>query len=107
MAFGLIMVPLVKCYVGSDQSDVQFVASLYSGFYFIFSFLIGLLYDKFGYRAVMITGSCIATLGFFLAPFANSIWIVVVLIGIIASIGHGAVVYPSNLTVSYYFEGKR
>ena len=106
MAFGLIIVPLVKCY-DSDQSNVQLVASLYSGFYFIFSFLIGLSYDVFGYRRVMITGSAVAGIGFFLAPFANSIGIVVFLIGIIASVGAGSVVYPSNLTVSYYFEGER
>ena len=106
MAFGLIIVPLVKCY-DSDQTKVQFVASLYSGFYFIFSFLIGLSYDKFGYRTVMIIGSSIAALGFILAPFAENIGIVVLFIGIIASIGAGAVVYPSNLTVSYYFDGKR
>ena len=106
MAFGLIIDPLVGCY-GTKESIVQLVASLYSGFYFIFSYLIGILYDKFGYRRVMITGCLISGLGFFLAPFANSIWIVIFLIGIIASIGHGAVVYPSNLTVSYYFDGER
>ena len=106
MTFGLIIVPLVECY-DSNQIKVQFVASLYSGFYFIFSFLIGISYDVFGYRTVMITGSVISTIGFVLAPFAKIIWIVVLFIGIIASIGAGAVVYPSNLTVSYYFEGKR
>ena len=106
MAFGLIIVSLNECY-DSNQTKVQFVASLYSGFYFIFSFLIGLSYDVFGYRAVMITGSVISVIGFFLAPFAKTIGIVVLLIGMIASIGAGAVVYPSNLTVSYYFEGER
>ena len=106
MAFGLIIDPLVGCY-DAKESNVQLVASLYSGFYFIFSFLIGIAYDKFGYRTVMITGSVIAALGFFFAPFAKIIWIVGFLIGIIASIGAGAVVYPSNLTVSYYFDGER
>ncbi|CAL1545290.1 unnamed protein product [Lymnaea stagnalis] len=67
----------------------------------------GALSKRIGNRAVVVIGSLVMCLGFFISYFAMSVHVLVVTIGIIAGTGAGCCYLPSVSMVAMYFTTKR
>ncbi|KAJ8316294.1 hypothetical protein KUTeg_006308 [Tegillarca granosa] len=65
------------------------------------------LTNKFGCRPVTIAGSIVASLGFFIGSYADSVNILLVTYGVMGGFGFGLIYLPSIVSVGYYFEKKR
>ncbi|XP_059153124.1 monocarboxylate transporter 9-like [Physella acuta] len=67
----------------------------------------GFLSKKIGNRAVVVVGSIVMSLGFFVSFFAMNVYYLVITIGVVAGTGAGCCYLPSVSMVAMYFTTKR
>ncbi|XP_058451669.1 monocarboxylate transporter 12 isoform X2 [Malaya genurostris] len=89
---------------GVGKAEVALVSSLLSGFYLITGPFVSALANRWGFRPVTILGAVIASIGFALSYFGNSLGYLYITYGVIGGIGFCFIYVPSVITVGYYFE---
>lgn len=89
---------------GVGKAEVALVSSLLSGFYLLTGPFVSALANRWGFRPVTIIGAVIASTGFALSYYGDSLGYLYVTYGIIGGIGFCFIYVPSVITVGYYFE---
>ncbi|XP_055639332.1 monocarboxylate transporter 12 isoform X2 [Toxorhynchites rutilus septentrionalis] len=89
---------------GVGKAEVALVSSLLSGFYLLTGPFVSALANRWGFRPVTILGAFIASTGFALSYYGNSLGYLYVTYGVIGGIGFCFIYVPSVITVGYYFE---
>ncbi|KRZ91324.1 Monocarboxylate transporter 12 [Trichinella sp. T8] len=105
-AFGILF-PEWHSYFKCSTVTVAWVGSLLSGTYLLVGPFAGGLMNRFGARAVIITGSVIMCLAYVMSAFATSVVFLMITYGFIGGIGCGLAYIPSVVYVGYYFEKRR
>ncbi|XP_050497634.1 monocarboxylate transporter 3 isoform X2 [Diabrotica virgifera virgifera] len=104
--FGIFLSDIVF-YYDETKGRTAWVGSLLSGMYLSAGPLVSALTNKFGCRAVCISGSIIATIAFVLSIFSPTVNWLMFTYGFIGGIGFGLIYLPAVVCVGYYFETKR
>ena len=92
---------------GWSERSLQAIIAFYIFGYSALSALSGLATDRFGPRVVVGTGSVILTVGYLVWASADSLWAVVLGLGLIAPLGMSASWVPCNATVVRWFIVRR
>lgn len=103
MTAGSFKEPIAKEF-GVSQSSATLVCSLLGGFYLIAGPFASALANKWGFRPVTFAGGIIASAAFGLSYYANGVYYLYVVYGVIGGIGFSMIYIPSVLSVGYYFE---
>ncbi|GBL89478.1 Monocarboxylate transporter 12 [Araneus ventricosus] len=104
--FGIFFTEFVRFY-DVPKGKVAWVGSLLSGFYLSVGPVVSALTNRFGCRAVTISGSIFSCISFILSTMAPSIDILMITYGVMGGIGFGLVFLPAVVSVGYYFSTKR
>ncbi|XP_023029539.1 monocarboxylate transporter 5 isoform X2 [Leptinotarsa decemlineata] len=104
--FGVFLSDIVTSY-GETKGKTAWVGSLLSGMYLSAGPLVSALTNKFGCRAVCVSGSIIATAAFVLSTFSPTVNWLMLTYGFMGGVGFGLIYLPAVVCVGYYFETKR
>ncbi|XP_067928354.1 monocarboxylate transporter 14-like [Watersipora subatra] len=104
--FGVFLLEYSQ-YFGSTLAATSLANSLLCGVYLLVGPVVGALVNKFGCRAVGISGSLISASGFLLSSVAPTITVFHFTYGVMGGIGFGLMYLPSIVGVGYYFKKKR
>ncbi|XP_060523982.1 monocarboxylate transporter 3 isoform X2 [Cylas formicarius] len=104
--FGVFLTPMMNHY-GETKGKTAWVGSLLSGMYLSAGPLVSALTNKFGCRAVCISGGLLSTVAFVLSIFSPSVNWLMLTYGFVGGIGFGLIYLPAVVCVGYYFETKR
>ncbi|CAH0552902.1 unnamed protein product [Brassicogethes aeneus] len=104
--FGIFLTQIMEHY-GETKGKTAWVGSLLSGMYLSAGPVVSALTNKFGCRAVCISGSLISTAAFVLSTLSPSVNWLMLIYGFIGGIGFGLIYLPAVVCVGYYFETKR
>ncbi|KAF6036301.1 hypothetical protein EB796_005387 [Bugula neritina] len=105
-SFGVILQEYAT-YFNSSVSSISLANSLYLGIHAIEGPIVGALINKYGCRAVAITGGVIGTLPFILSTFSPSVIVFQVTYGVLGGIAFGMIYLPTIVGVGLYFRRKR
>lgn len=105
-SFGVLYDDLLD-YFNESESKTSFVGSIFMGVPLLASPIASALINKYGCRAVSIAGGLVATFGFVLSYFANSIEFLCLSFGLVSGVGLAMVYTPAVVIVAFYFEKKR
>lgn len=105
-SFGVIFVEFVK-YFGEGKSKTAWIGSLFMAMPLLSGPIASFLTDRYGCRKVSIVGSILATTGFVISSFANSMWIIILTFGVISGFGLSLCFVAAVVIVAYYFDKKR
>ncbi|KAK6976412.1 monocarboxylate transporter [Biomphalaria glabrata] len=94
-------------YFDSGKGLTSWIVSLAVAVMFGIGPVPGALSKRFGNQAVVIMGSIVMCIGFFISYFAVNVYVLIVTIGIIAGFGAGCCYLPSVSMVAMYFTTKR
>ncbi|XP_017146502.1 monocarboxylate transporter 3 [Drosophila miranda] len=87
-----------------SKAYVSFVSSLLSGCYLMAGPFVSALANRFGFRAVTITGAIFAGICFGLSYFATSVEFLFIIYGVLGGIGFCMVYIPAVVIIGFYFE---
>lgn len=104
--FGMFLGEFVT-YFGEGKGTIAWVGSLLSGMYLSAGPVVSALANKYGCRAVCISGAIIASSAFVLSTFSTSVTMLMLTYGLLGGIGFGMIYLPAVVAVGYYFETKR
>ena len=105
-SFGILYIELLN-YFGESKSFTSWVGSIFYGTCLMGGPIASALATKFGCRKVLMFGGTIATLGCFCSAFADSIYNLCFLFGVITGLGMSMGYVTSVVIVAFYFENKR
>ena len=105
-SFGVLYVELLE-YFGKSKGKTAWVGSLFVSVPLMTGPIASALTNRYGCRRTTIIGGLVATIGFVLSSFANSIEMLCFTFGIIAGFGLSMVYVPAVVIVAYYFEKRR
>jgi len=94
-------------YYGSSKGKTALIGALIPGMYLGIGPVSSALANKFGFRAVTITGSIISSAAFFLSTLSPNVDILLVTYGILGGFGFGLIYLPSVVIVNFYFNKRR
>ncbi|XP_018011512.1 uncharacterized protein LOC108668771 isoform X2 [Hyalella azteca] len=106
MSFGVLFIEFLDVFRES-KSFTSWVGSLFMAIPLLAGPLASLLTDHFGCRKVTIVGSVIASVGFLLSAFSNSILVLLITLGLITGLGLAVCYVAAIVIVAFYFEKKR
>ncbi|KAL1491778.1 hypothetical protein ABEB36_012324 [Hypothenemus hampei] len=104
--FGVFHQPMAD-YYGETKGKTAWIGSLLSGMYLSAGPLVSALTNKFGCRAVCISGAIISTTAFVLSIFCPTVNSLMLIYGFVGGLGFGLIYLPAVVCVGYYFETKR
>ncbi|XP_017018901.1 monocarboxylate transporter 14 [Drosophila kikkawai] len=87
-----------------SKGYVAFVSSLLSGCYLMAGPFVSAMANRFGFRAVTITGAVFAAICFGLSYFATSVEYLFLIYGVLGGIGFCMVYIPAVVIIGFYFE---
>ncbi len=90
---------------GRGQTSLIFAGS--SVTFSLLSLFIGPLTDRFGARIIMLTGTCIFSLGILLSSQATSLWHLFLFYGMLGSVGLVSTMLPLAVTVTRWFDQRQ
>ncbi|CAC5378887.1 unnamed protein product [Mytilus coruscus] len=105
-SYGLLL-PVLMENLHASPSLTSLAGSVIVGCLLFIAIVACPLIEKFGCRAVAITGALIATLGLVLSSMAVNIWMFLVTYGVLTGCGMGLMYLPSIVMVNQYFDKKR
>ncbi|KAF2350732.1 Major facilitator superfamily [Trinorchestia longiramus] len=106
MSFGVLFIEFLAVFKES-KSFTSWVGSLFMAIPLLAGPLASMLTDHFGCRQVTIVGSVIASIGFLLSAFSNSILVLLFTLGLITGLGLAVCYVAAIVIVAFYFEKKR
>ncbi|KAK6643421.1 hypothetical protein RUM43_004926 [Polyplax serrata] len=105
-SFGVIYVEFLQ-YFGDSKSKTACIGSLFMAMPLLSGPIASILTDRFGCRRVSIFGSILASLGFVVSCFTDSIEVLFLTFGVISGFGLSLCYVASVVIVAYYFEKRR
>ncbi|XP_012284043.1 uncharacterized protein LOC105701680 [Orussus abietinus] len=105
-SFGVIYVEFLN-YFGEGKSKTAWIGSLFMAMPLLSGPVASFLTDRYGCRRVSIAGSILATTGFLVSSFTNSMELLIFTFGVIAGFGLSLCFVAAIVIVAYYFEKKR
>ncbi|GAB1610896.1 monocarboxylate transporter 4-like isoform X1 [Argonauta hians] len=105
-SLGIIYVILLDVF-GAGRSVTSLVQSLCLAVTYGLGFFIGMVIEKFGLRYSILGGSIFATVGFAASGFAENIYYIIALVGIIGGIGVSLITISSFAAIPIYFKDKQ
>ncbi|XP_076248341.1 monocarboxylate transporter 9 [Calliopsis andreniformis] len=105
-SFGVIYVEFLN-YFGEGKSKTAWIGSLFMAMPLLSGPVASFLTDRYGCRRVSIAGSILATAGFVISSYANSMGVLVFTFGILAGFGLSLCFVAAVVIVAYYFDKKR
>ena len=105
-SFGVIYVEFLN-YFGEGKSKTAWIGSLFMAMPLLSGPVASFLTDRYGCRRVSIAGSILATAGFVISSYANSMEVLVFTFGILAGFGLSLCFVAAVVIVAYYFDKKR
>lgn len=105
-SFGVIYVELLN-YFGEGKAKTAWIGSLFMAMPLLSGPIASFLTDRFGCRKVTIIGSILASIGFFVSSFTDSVEMLCLTFGIFAGFGLSLCYVAAVVIVAYYFDKKR
>lgn len=105
-SFGVLYVELLD-YFGEGKGKTAWVGSLFMAMPLLSGPVASFLTDRYGCRNVTIVGSILASLGFALSAYANTIEMLYLTFGVLAGFGLSLCYVAAVVIVAYYFDKKR
>lgn len=105
-SFGVIYVEFLN-YFGGGKSKTAWIGSLFMAMPLLSGPVASFLTDRYGCRRVTVAGSLLATAGFVVSSYANSMEILILTFGIVAGFGLSLCFVAAVVIVAYYFDKKR
>lgn len=105
-SFGVIYVELLK-YFGEGKAKTAWIGSLFMAMPLLSGPIASFLTDRYGCRKVTIVGSILASIGFFISSFTDSIEMLFFTFGIFAGFGLSLCYVAAVVIVAYYFDKRR
>ncbi|THD27926.1 Monocarboxylate transporter 12 [Fasciola hepatica] len=103
---GLLLADLADCFK-TTKAKVALVGSLFLGCYQIIGPVAAALINRFGCRAVAITGSLLASVALFTSSFATNMDFLLCTFGVVAGSSFGLIHLPAMISVNFYFNRRR
>ncbi|XP_053994107.1 uncharacterized protein LOC128884629 [Hylaeus volcanicus] len=105
-SFGVIFVEFLN-YFGEGKSKTAWIGSLFMAMPLLSGPVASFMTDRYGCRRVTIAGSILATTGFVISSYANSMEVLIFTFGILAGFGLSLCFVAAVVIVAYYFDKKR
>lgn len=105
-SFGVIYVEFLN-YFGEGKSKTAWIGSLFMAMPLLSGPVASFLTDRYGCRKVSIVGSILASTGFVISTFANSMELLFFTFGILAGFGLSLCYVAAVVIVAYYFDKRR
>lgn len=105
-SFGVIYVELLK-YFGEGKAKTAWIGSLFMAMPLLSGPIASFLTDRYGCRKVTIIGSILASIGFFVSSFTDSVEMLFFTFGIFAGFGLSLCYVAAVVIVAYYFDKRR
>lgn len=105
-SFGVIYVEFLN-YFGGGKSKTAWIGSLFMAMPLLSGPVASFLTDRYGCRRVTVAGSILATAGFVVSSYANSMEVLILTFGIVAGFGLSLCFVAAVVIVAYYFDKKR
>ncbi|XP_076285953.1 monocarboxylate transporter 9 isoform X1 [Lasioglossum baleicum] len=105
-SFGVIYVEFLK-YFDEGKFKTAWIGSIFMAMPLLCGPVASFLTDRYGCRRVCIAGSILATTGFVITSFANSMAVLVFTFGILPGFGLSLCFVTAVVIVAYYFDKKR
>lgn len=105
-SFGVIYVEFLN-YFGGGKSQTAWIGSLFMAMPLLSGPVASFLTDRYGCRRVTVAGSILATAGFVVSSYANSMGVLIFTFGIVAGFGLSLCFVAAVVIVAYYFDKKR
>jgi len=96
----------IKDYFGIDDKHVNLLVSLNNGFYSLSGPIVAGLTHKFGCRVTLITGAALTCILYSLCIVSPSIYIMLILYGVLGGLTTGFVYISSIIVLTEYFDKK-
>ncbi|XP_055601952.1 uncharacterized protein LOC129750864 [Uranotaenia lowii] len=105
-SFGVLYVELLD-YFGEGKGKTAWVGSLFMAMPLLSGPVASFLTDRYGCRNVTIVGSILASAGFAISAYADSIEMLYLTFGVLAGFGLSLCYVAAVVVVAYYFDKKR
>ncbi|KOC60127.1 Monocarboxylate transporter 12 [Habropoda laboriosa] len=105
-SFGVIYVEFLN-YFGGGKSKTAWIGSLFMAMPLLSGPVASFLTDRYGCRRVTIAGSILATAGFVISSYANSMGVLIFTFGVLAGFGLSLCFVAAVVIVAYYFDKRR
>lgn len=105
-SFGVIYVEFLN-YFGEGKAKTAWIGSLFMAMPLLSGPVASFLTDRYGCRKVTIAGSILASLGFFISAFVDSMEMLFFTFGILAGFGLSLCYVAAVVIVAYYFDKRR
>lgn len=105
-SFGVIYVRLLE-YFGEGKAKTAWIGSLFMAMPLLSGPVASFLTDRYGCRKVTIIGSILASIGFFVSAFTDSVEMLCLTFGIFAGFGLSLCYVAAVVIVAYYFDKRR
>ncbi|XP_050548808.1 uncharacterized protein LOC126910354 isoform X2 [Daktulosphaira vitifoliae] len=105
-SFGVIFIEFEK-YFDEGKSKTAWIGSLFMAVPLLSGPIASFLTDRYGCQKVTIIGSIIASTGFVLSAFADSLIVLFITFGFISGFGLSLCYVAAVVIVAYYFDKKR
>lgn len=105
-SFGVIYVEFLN-YFGESKAKTAWIGSLFMAMPLLSGPIASFLTDRYGCRNVTVVGSIMASAGFILSAFTDSIEMLYFTFGILAGFGLSLCYVAAVVIVAYYFEKRR
>lgn len=105
-SFGVIFVEFEKYFEGG-KSKTAWIGSLFMAVPLLSGPIASFLTDRYGCQKVTVIGSIIASTGFVISAFADSLFTLFITFGLISGFGLSLCYVAAVVIVAYYFDKKR
>ena len=105
-SFGVIFHEFLE-YFGETKATTSWIGSLFMAMPLLSGPIASFLTDRYGCRKVTIAGSILATTGFVISYFANSMGVLILTFGVLAGFGLSLCFVAAVVIVAYYFDKRR
>lgn len=105
-SFGLLFLQF-KDHFDESATKISWIGSLFMSVPLMSGPLGSALVDRFGCRSMTIVGGLISAFGFVLSAFADSVEMLLITFGVIASLGLGLCYVTCVVSIAYWFDKKR
>lgn len=105
-SFGVIFIEFEK-YFEEGKSKTAWIGSLFMAVPLLSGPIASFLTDRYGCQKVTIIGSIIASAGFVMSAFADSLFMLFITFGLISGFGLSLCYVAAVVIVAYYFDKKR
>jgi len=105
-SFGVIFIEFEK-YFEEGKSKTAWIGSLFMAVPLLSGPIASFLTDRYGCQKVTIIGSIIASVGFVISAYADSLFVLFITFGLISGFGLSLCYVAAVVIVAYYFDKKR